>query len=576
MKKITVLAICLLATYQVNCQTLQQVIDQGNVAVKGQASSSAFSGAPNFGILSQFSNDANGGIFLLGHKTVSNYSALALHNSFDLITYNNYWGWKRFLNHDATNSSYTISLMPDGGNVSIGAGSALNRFQVNSDNAGSGAANWIAGNFGGKVGDRVVMGLLNGVASIGAHSNALNAWSNIAINPDGGNVGIGTFDPSLGGTTFSRFTINQQDDQTGLAIGNLSGTPRFALNGRSGGLWTMYDYAAGHWIAGISQKAGKIGVGTDAPFGKLHVAGVFSGGIIEDVNDRPSVGVTGHYPQAILMSGGSNNVTHGPTVMLGSFDSGTSGSHKHWSIGTAGQGSTFLDLGYAADNLNPHAGVRNYDGSTVMTLLNSGNIGFGVLNPTYALTLKNNKTISFNEDSTNPFGIEGGDNAQTRVIMGAASGSSSNIAFGVSNGTGSVGFIEKMRIDANGDVGIGTTTPKEKLSVNGKIRAHEIKVETANWPDYVFSPSYKLPDLSETEQFIKENQHLPEIPSAAEVEKDGVSLGEMNAKLLKKIEELTLHLIQKEKELDAQQKLNQLQEERLSALEQALKSIVSK
>jgi hypothetical protein len=100
---------------------------------------------------------------------------------------------------------------------------------------------------------------------------------------------------------------------------------------------------------------------------------------------------------------------------------------------------------------------------------------------------------------------------------------------------------------ANGNVGIGTATPKEKLSVNGKIRAHEIKVETANWPDYVFAKDYELPTLRETEKHIKDKGHLPGIPSAAEVKANGVDLGEMNAKLLQKIEELTLHLIEKEK-----------------------------
>jgi hypothetical protein len=117
----------------------------------------------------------------------------------------------------------------------------------------------------------------------------------------------------------------------------------------------------------------------------------------------------------------------------------------------------------------------------------------------------------------------------------------------VSDGTAHISNRASETILA-GNVGIGTNTPKEKLSVNGKIRAHEVKVETANWPDYVFSPSYKLPDLKETEKFIKANNHLPDIPSAAEVEKEGVNLGEMNARLLKKIEELTLYLIELKKD----------------------------
>ncbi len=122
---------------------------------------------------------------------------------------------------------------------------------------------------------------------------------------------------------------------------------------------------------------------------------------------------------------------------------------------------------------------------------------------------------------------------------------------------------ERMRIDINGNVGIGTSLPTEKLAVNGKIRAQEIKVENANWPDFVFAKSFKLPTLQETEKHIKEKGHLPGIPSAEEVKTNGVDLGEMNAKLLQKIEELTLHLIEKDKQITELQKLA----ERVRALE---------
>jgi hypothetical protein len=104
-----------------------------------------------------------------------------------------------------------------------------------------------------------------------------------------------------------------------------------------------------------------------------------------------------------------------------------------------------------------------------------------------------------------------------------------------------------MIIKNDGNIGIGTITPREKLSVNGKIRAHEIKVETANWPDYVFTKDYQLPSLAETEKHIQEKGHLPGIPSAVEVKANGIDLGDMNAKLLQKIEELTLHLIEQQK-----------------------------
>ena len=100
----------------------------------------------------------------------------------------------------------------------------------------------------------------------------------------------------------------------------------------------------------------------------------------------------------------------------------------------------------------------------------------------------------------------------------------------------------------DGNVGIGTDTPKEKLSVNGNIRAHQIKVETTNWPDYVFKDDYKLSSLEDTEKFIQANGHLPQVPKAETVEKEGYSLNEMDKILLKKIEELTLHLIRLDKE----------------------------
>ena len=98
-----------------------------------------------------------------------------------------------------------------------------------------------------------------------------------------------------------------------------------------------------------------------------------------------------------------------------------------------------------------------------------------------------------------------------------------------------------------------TDIVKEKLSVNGKIRAHEIKVETGNWPDYVFAKDYQLPGLKETELHIKANGHLPGIPSAEEVKNNGIDLGDINARLLQKIEELTLHVIELNKTVIKQQ-----------------------
>lgn len=100
----------------------------------------------------------------------------------------------------------------------------------------------------------------------------------------------------------------------------------------------------------------------------------------------------------------------------------------------------------------------------------------------------------------------------------------------------------------SGKVGIKTQTPGDyDLAVNGKIRSQEIKVETAGWPDFVFEEDYKLPTLAETEKFIQKNGHLPDVPKASDAEANGISLGEMNKVLLKKIEELTLQVIQLDK-----------------------------
>jgi Leucine-rich repeat (LRR) protein len=116
------------------------------------------------------------------------------------------------------------------------------------------------------------------------------------------------------------------------------------------------------------------------------------------------------------------------------------------------------------------------------------------------------------------------------------------------------GFCGSIYCDGAGGVGIGTrVTDGFRLSVNGKIRASDIiKVYPQNqWSDFVFEKDYKLRSLNEVEKFIKQNGHLPEIPSAKEVETEGIDLGGMDAKLLQKIEELTLYMIELKKENEA-------------------------
>ncbi len=106
--------------------------------------------------------------------------------------------------------------------------------------------------------------------------------------------------------------------------------------------------------------------------------------------------------------------------------------------------------------------------------------------------------------------------------------------------------------DENGKLGIGKSNPTAKLHVNGNIIAEEIKVENVTGADFVFTPDYILMPLQEIEAFVKQNHHLPEVPSAAEMEANGVELGKMNMLLLQKIEELTLLMIQQQKQIEQQ------------------------
>jgi len=108
-----------------------------------------------------------------------------------------------------------------------------------------------------------------------------------------------------------------------------------------------------------------------------------------------------------------------------------------------------------------------------------------------------------------------------------------------------------------GNVGIGTTSAKNKLDVNGTIHSKEVKVDMDGWSDFVFKKDYDLPTLEEVEKHIAEKGHLENIPSEEEVLKKGINLGDMNAKLLQKIEELTLYMIEMKKENEQMKKTNE-------------------
>lgn len=121
---------------------------------------------------------------------------------------------------------------------------------------------------------------------------------------------------------------------------------------------------------------------------------------------------------------------------------------------------------------------------------------------------------------------------------------------GAPHGSGSV----KVTIKSNGNLGIGTTAPNHKLSVNGNIWCQELIVSMVDSavPDFVFEPTYKLRSLAEVEQFVTQHKHLPDVPSESEIKKSGLKSSEMQMTLLQKVEELTLYVIAQNKKIDAQ------------------------
>jgi hypothetical protein len=184
----------------------------------------------------------------------------------------------------------------------------------------------------------------------------------------------------------------------------------------------------------------------------------------------------------------------------------------------------------------------------------AGNVGIGTTSPSAKLNVYNS-------------------NNKTEVIIGnpsTATGGFTSLLMGTSADTNGFGYIAAIKSSGTaygdvilnplgGNVGIGTTQTDAKLTVNGTVHTKEVKVDlSVPGPDYVFEPTYDLKPLAEIETYIKENKHLPEVPSAKEMEKNGVQLGEMNMLLLKKVEELTLHLIEQQKEIAELKKTNDL------------------
>ncbi|RYF96985.1 MAG: hypothetical protein EOO00_01325, partial [Chitinophagaceae bacterium] len=177
----------------------------------------------------------------------------------------------------------------------------------------------------------------------------------------------------------------------------------------------------------------------------------------------------------------------------------------------------------------------------------AGNVGVGVKDPAFKLDVSNRMRLR----SQGSGGVSAGiwynnyNNTQYTGFIG-------DVGPGAPNHLGLWGNTSGWSLVMNtitGNVGIGKFNPANKLDVNGTARANEIIVETG-WADYVFQHDYKLRSLEEVEQFIQQHRHLPNIPSAKEIEENGLHVGDTQKRMMEKIEELTLYLIQANKRIE--------------------------
>jgi len=329
--------------------------------------------------------------------------------------------------------------------------------------------------------------------------------------------------------------------------------PKFSTSGN-------YDFLrfgnAGNYVAGFMNNVGNASYGNGSDFSIFTYGNrdltfrTGTGNFIIFPSSGGKVGINTTSPtEKLELSNGSIygfNASdafvkikrrQGQASIKGVFD-GTSGYDGH----------VIIDAGRTSDAVF----LNHYISSNVYLVNGGGKVGIGTSTP-------ENKLTVLGQFGLYGSGLDGStyqrfvlySDAQNGLYFDApkdANGNKLPIEF---NWRG--GGITPLRINGDGNVGIGTTTPDEKLTVKGKIHTEEVRVDlSVPAPDYVFADNYNLPTLESIEKFIKSESHLPEIPSAKEMEENGVELGTMNMLLLKKIEELTLYQIELLKRLDNQ------------------------
>jgi hypothetical protein len=324
--------------------------------------------------------------------------------------------------------------------------------------------------------------------------------------PSSGNVGIGTAYPAsklhVGGSnsdviSIGTFSYDSSKALAGIRAGEYAGGEKRGALEFQTLHWNSQPYAL---TTDMVIAGGNVGIGTMTPHNPLTVTGPFTPGWMQlsiqatSADDRAGI--------SFWNAAGSR---------MGGLYMGQEGSVFHHDVNQA------LYI-YTGGNLTLKAAA-------------SGNIGVGTNNPGHRLTVAGGNLMVHT-------GAEW-DNVQifTDGYRAYLEASGDEDGFFIKSNTG--GKV----IFPSGSVGIGTANPTHKLAVNGTIKAKEVIVETTGWSDYVFAGDYALAPLAEVEAHIKEHKHLPGIPSATQVAEQGVSVGDMQARLLAKIEELTLHQI---------------------------------
>lgn len=353
-------------------------------------------------------------------------------------------------------------------------------------------------------------------------------------------------------------------------------------------------------VAGVFNATGQnVGIGTPSPESKLHVVDTIntadgsSGAFINIHNatmTAPNGTLSGIRFRLDGVNAGANARYKGGILFekTGSFGVGklhflTNALGDNSSITTANARMTIAADGLVGiGNSSPSLSQLEINGATNRSLLTLRNAA-DQPGMSQSVPLNLSPTLSFNLYYANAYRFLGtgyGANIQFNPATGVLSFSSST----TKGNPGDASFFNaaSLMLDSSGNVGVGTSAPKAKLhvttgmvigtstttpatgyilSVNGKIISEEVRVQMdASWPDYVFDRKYKLKSLKEVESYITANKHLPGIPSAKQVADEGLHLGDMQKRMMEKVEELTLYIIQLNKDnLQLKQELERLQ-----------------